>query len=69
MHGDVGLVRQQGLLDLLGEQSLAAHLRQRPVLDAVARRLDRLYLELINAGAVHGLQPRLHLAGLRKRQR
>jgi hypothetical protein len=33
MHGDVDLARQQVLLDLLGEQALAADLLQRAVLD------------------------------------
>ncbi len=45
------------LLDLLGEEALAAGLGQRAVLDAVARGLDGAHLEGEPAGAVRGLQP------------
>ena len=40
MHGEVDAPVEQRLLDLLGEQALAADLGQRPVLDAVAGGAD-----------------------------
>ncbi len=40
MDGGVDATLQQGLLDLLDEQSLAAGFGERPVLDHVARGLD-----------------------------
>jgi hypothetical protein len=33
MNGGVDLPREQGRVDLLGEEALASHIRQRPVLD------------------------------------
>jgi hypothetical protein len=41
VDGDVDLAVAQRLLDLLGEQALAAGLGQRPVLDAIPRGADR----------------------------
>ena len=62
---------QQGLLDLLDEQALAADLGQRPVLDAIARGADQL-----DADGVGRLQARIrrdqslpHDLGLRPGQR
>ena len=40
MDGGIDAVPQQGLLDLLDEQSLASGLRQGAVLDGIARGLD-----------------------------
>src|SRR5512142_2636035 len=40
MHGEIDAPVEQRLLDLLGEQALAADVRQRPILDAVAGGLD-----------------------------
>ena len=40
MHGEIDRAVEQRLLDLLGEQPLAARFAQRPVLDAVAGRFD-----------------------------
>jgi hypothetical protein len=40
VHGGVDLAGDEGFLDLLGEEALAADLRQRAVLDAVAGGLD-----------------------------
>ena len=40
MDGDVEPAAGQRRLDLLGEQALAPHLGQRPILDAVAGRGD-----------------------------
>ena len=50
MHGEVDVAGQQRLLDLLGEQALAADLGERPVLDAVAGGLDDAHLERASAG-------------------
>ena len=70
MHGEVDLAGQQRLLDLLGEKALAAGLRQRPVLDAVAGRRDDAHLELVAGRAPCAASSRsLHLARLRQRQR
>ncbi len=59
---------QQRLLDLLGEETLAAGLGQRPVLDAVARGPDGAHLECQPAGPVRCLQALAHLVRLRQRQ-
>ena len=40
MHGDVDAAVQQGLIDLLREEALAADVRQRLVQDLVAGRFD-----------------------------
>ena len=44
MHGDIDGAGEQSLLDFLGEQTFAADLRQRPL-------LDRLVLDLVAGGA------------------
>ena len=41
MHREVDRAGRERLLDLLGEQTLAAGIRQRPILDAVAAGADR----------------------------
>jgi hypothetical protein len=45
VHGDVRAPREQGLLDLLDEQALAADLSEGPILHAIARRLHRELLD------------------------
>ena len=69
MHGEIDRARQQGLLDLLGKQALAALLRERAVDDLVAGGLDDRELDSILGEAVRGSEPPPHLARLRKRQR
>ena len=69
MHGDVDAAGEQRLLDLLGEQALAAGLRQRPVLDAVAAGRDHHDLERVLRQAMRRHQPRARLMRLRQRQR
>ena len=51
MHREVDGAGEQRLLDLLGEQALAAGLRQRPVLDRVAGGADDLELDPLGARA------------------
>ena len=46
MHRQVDRTGDKRVLDLLGEQALAAGLRQRPVLDAVAAGADHLDCDL-----------------------
>ena len=60
---------EQRLLDLLGEQALAAGLGQRPVLDAVAGGADHLELDPLRREAVRPGQRVADHAGLRQRQR
>ena len=60
---------EQRLLDLLGEQPLAAGLAQRAILDAVARGADRDDLDSLLAPAMRGGQRRAHQARLRERER
>ena len=49
MHREVDRAGEQRLLDLLGEQALAADLRQRPVADHVAGGADDLDLDPFGA--------------------
>jgi hypothetical protein len=69
MDGDVDAARKQRLLDLLGEQALAAGFRERPVLDAVAAGGDDDDLERRFRQAVRRHQPCPRLVRLRQRQR
>ena len=69
MNGEIDGARYQRLLDLLGEEALAAFLAERAIDDPVARRLDDD--ELAGAfGQLVGLgELGHHLARLRQRQR
>ena len=49
VHGEVDPAVQQRLVDLLGEQPLAADLRQRPVLHRVAGGADDVLLEHVRS--------------------
>ena len=69
MHREIDRAREQRLLDLLGEQPLAAGLRQRPVLDAVARGADRDDLDRVRATPCAAASAVAHHARLRQRQR
>jgi hypothetical protein len=67
VHRHVGPAVEQGVLDLLGEQAVAADLRQGPVAHAVALGLDQHQLH----GARRGQRPqqRGHVIRLPQRQR
>ena len=69
MHREVDAALEQRLLDLLGEQALAAGLGQRPVLDPVAGGADHLDLDPRRIEAMRLRQRVAHHAGLRQRQR
>ena len=70
MHRRIDAARQQGFLDLLGEQALAADLGERSVLDFVAGGLDDHDLDrgLFRQFRMRGGQTRAHLVRLRQRQ-
>ncbi len=57
MHRDIDAAVEQRLLDLLGEQALAAGFRERPVLDTVAAGRDRHDLESALRQTVRRHQP------------
>ena len=69
VHGDVDAPVEQRLLDLLGEEALAAGFRKRPVLDAVATGRDDLDGEGVLGHSVRRHQQRPHLVRLCQRQR
>ncbi len=70
VHRDVDAPLEQRLLDLLGEQALAADLGERAVLHRVAGGLDDDDLDRRRLGqlAVHRGEARAHLTGLGERQ-
>jgi hypothetical protein len=71
MDRNVDLARQQGLLDLLGEQALAADLAQRAILHLVAGGLNDADLDGAGRGQVRmgGDQARARLVRLGKGER
>ena len=71
MHGKVDMTIEQRLIDLLGEQALAANLGEAPVLHPVAGRADRDNLDGTRCGeiGVRGNQAVAHESGLVKRHR
>ena len=69
MHGEIDAVIAQRLLDLLGEQTLAADLGERTVLDDVARGLDHGDRDRLRRDAMGRREPRLHLVGLPQGER
>ena len=69
MHREIDGAVEQRLLDLLGEQALAADLRERPVLDHVAGGADRHDRDRVGCDPVGGRQPGTHLVRLPQRQR
>ena len=69
MHGKIDRAGQQRLLDLLGEQALAAGVRQRPVLDRVAAGADGLDFDPVERDAARRGEAALHLPRLDQRQR
>ena len=66
MHGQVGGTVQQGFLDLLDEQALAAHLGQGDIQDDVAAGLDDAQAD-VQAG-FQGLKAGFDVFGLPKGQ-
>ena len=68
MHGHVDVAGDQRVLDLLGEQALAAELAQRLVLDHVAGGLDDDHLEIGFAHAMRGAQPLAQFVHLLERE-
>ena len=69
MHREIDRAGEKRAIDLLREEAFAARLRQRPVLDRVARRPDDAELETLRGAAEHRAEARLRLVRLRERQR
>ena len=69
MHGEIDLSLQESGVEFLREQALAAGLRQRPVLDGVARGLDDAERKLDQIPAKRRREALLPLVRLRQRQR
>ncbi len=69
MHGKVDGAGDERLLDLLGEETLAAGIRQRPVADRVAGGADDLEHDCFRGELVRGREAVAHLLRLGKRQR
>ena len=69
MHREVDGAAQQRVLDLLGEQPLAANVTERPVLNDVAGGADDLDLDPRGIEAAGRGETALHLARLHQRQR
>ena len=69
MHREVDVAGRQRLLDFLGEQALAAELRQRAVADRVAGGPDRADLDPLRRQPVRGRQAVAHHGGLGQRER
>ena len=69
MHREIDRTVDERLFDLLGEQSLAAGIRQRAVLDGVARGADHAKGDRAGGPAMRGSEAVAHLPGLRQRQR
>src|SRR5207253_11322987 len=69
MHREVDPARRKRLLDLLGEQPLAANIRQRPILNTVAAGADRLNGDLLEIEAMRRGQRLPHHARLGQRER
>ena len=64
MYGEIDSAITQRLLEFLGEQSLAADLGERAVLDHVAAGPDRHDRDRFLRYAVSGSEPRLHFVCL-----
>ncbi len=68
MDGEVDTTAKQRLVDLLGEQALAAEFAQRHVLDGIARGLDHGEIDLA-LGQPIGNQEAAHMVRLPKGER
>ena len=69
MHGEVDPALEQGGIDFLGEQALAASLGERPILDEVAAGANDGDRHAPLVPAVRGGQPAARLLGLREGER
>ncbi len=69
MHREVDGAAEQGLLDLLGKETLAARLRQGAVLDHVAGGADDRERNARLLDPLGGGEARPHHVGLRQRER
>ena len=69
MHGDIDRLTEQGLVDLLGEQPLAAEVAERLVADAVARGGDGLKRDGVLTKAMHVDQQSAHMVRLPQSKR
>jgi len=69
VDGEIDPAVAERLLDLLGEQALAAGLRQRPVLDGIAGGLDDGDGDALRRPAEGGGQRIAHRMGLPQGQR
>ncbi len=69
MHREIDRSGQQRLLDLPGEQALAAGLAQRPIADQVAGGADHLERDPVGGPSQHCGQALAHLSRLGERQR
>src|SRR5262249_14930948 len=69
MHGKVDGAGEERLIELLGEQALAAFLSERPVADHVAGRVDRLECDRTGGKRVRGGEAIAHLFRLGERER
>ena len=69
MHGEIDNALKKRLVDLLGEQPLAAEIAQGLVADAVARRGDGLERDRVLGEAVGGAEARFDMPRLPERKR
>ena len=69
MHGEVDLAAKQRVFQFLGEQTLAAKLPQRLVLNPVTGGLESAELRVRPVAPVSRNQPEAHFIGLQLRQR
>ena len=69
MHGEIDRAVEQGVVDLLGEQALAAEVAERLVPDAVARRGDGLERDGVLSEAVRIDEQRPHMVRLPQSER
>ncbi len=69
MHGEIDNPLEKRLVDLLGEQPLAAEVAQGLIADAVARRGDDLERDCLFGEAMGGAKPRRDMPRLPERKR
>jgi hypothetical protein len=69
VHGEIDNALKKRLVDLLGEQALAAEVAQGLVADAVPRGGDGLERDRVLGEAVGGAEPRRDMPRLPKRKR
>ena len=69
MHREIDRIVEKRLFDLFGEQALAAHLRERAILDDVARGANHLDRDGLGLRPIGSRQMCAHLPRLPQRQR